>query len=56
MSTDALQSHPEGNPDIDFDNCKGQCGYTRWCKACMEERKQKSRHNGTKEDSDGNGQ
>lgn len=24
----------------DFDNCKGQCGYTPWCKACMESRKE----------------
>jgi hypothetical protein len=29
-------------PDFleDFDNCKGQCGYTPWCKACMESRKE----------------
>lgn len=25
--------------DEDFENCKGQCGYTIWCRACMEERK-----------------
>ncbi len=25
--------------DEDFENCKGQCGYTQWCRACMEERK-----------------
>jgi hypothetical protein len=25
--------------DEDFENCKGQCGYTLWCRACMEERK-----------------
>jgi hypothetical protein len=24
--------------DDDFENCKGQCGYTQWCRACMEER------------------
>jgi hypothetical protein len=23
----------------DFENCKGQCGYTIWCRACMEETK-----------------
>ena len=23
----------------DFENCKGQCGYTQWCRACMEEKK-----------------
>ncbi len=22
----------------DFDNCRGQCGYTPWCRACMESR------------------
>jgi hypothetical protein len=21
-------------PDPDLDNCKGQCGYTPWCKDC----------------------
>jgi len=26
-------------PD-DFDNCRGQCGYTPWCKACMESRRE----------------
>jgi hypothetical protein len=25
----------------DFWNCKGRCGYTRWCAACMAERKKK---------------
>ncbi len=20
--------------DIDFENCKGKCGYTPWCKSC----------------------
>jgi len=24
----------------DFDNCKGQCGFTPWCKACIESRKE----------------
>ena len=23
--------------DEDFENCKGQCGYTPWCRACKEE-------------------
>lgn len=27
-------------PEDDW-NCKGQCGYTRWCAACMEKRKKK---------------
>lgn len=22
----------------DFDSCRGQCGYTPWCRACMESR------------------
>ncbi|MCK9230656.1 MAG: DUF4185 domain-containing protein [Syntrophales bacterium] len=26
--------------DEDFQNCKGQCGYTEWCRRCMEERKE----------------
>lgn len=26
-------------PASDFENCKGRCGYTQWCRACMEERK-----------------
>lgn len=55
MSTNALQNNQGGNPDFDFDNGKGRRGYTRWCKARREERK-KSRQNGTKENSDGNGQ
>jgi hypothetical protein len=29
----------ERKPDEDFENCKGQCGYTIWCRACMEETK-----------------
>ncbi|NPU83193.1 MAG: hypothetical protein HPY65_01800 [Syntrophaceae bacterium] len=28
-------------PEDDFWNCKGRCGYTRWCAACMAERKEK---------------
>ncbi|PKN34929.1 MAG: hypothetical protein CVU61_06100 [Deltaproteobacteria bacterium HGW-Deltaproteobacteria-19] len=28
-------------PEEDFWNCKGQCGYTRWCAACIAERKEK---------------
>lgn len=51
MSTDALQTHQEGNPDFAFGNGKAR----RWCKARREERK-KSRQNRTKENSDGNGQ
>jgi len=29
-------------PDFldDFDNCKGQCGYTPWCKDCRESKKE----------------
>jgi hypothetical protein len=23
----------------DFENCKGQCGYTIWCRECMANRK-----------------
>ena len=23
----------------DFENCKGQCGYTVWCRECMANRK-----------------
>jgi len=30
---------PAPESDEDFENCKGQCGYTIWCRACMEERK-----------------
>ena len=45
MSTDALQTHQEGNPDFAFGNGKAR----------REERK-KSRQNRTKENSDGNGQ
>jgi hypothetical protein len=22
------------DPDDDWENCKGQCGYTPWCKDC----------------------
>ena len=24
--------------DDDFENCKGRCGYTIWCRECMKER------------------
>lgn len=34
-------SVPEG--DEDFQNCKGQCGYTEWCRQCIEERKELNR-------------
>jgi len=41
-----MRASPEIRPqapapayDDDFENCKGQCGYTQWCRACMEERK-----------------
>jgi hypothetical protein len=42
-----VEKEPETNqptdiPD-DFDNCKGQCGFTPWCKACMESRKEAER-------------
>jgi hypothetical protein len=46
--TAARSQHPvKEEPEIkqvldfpdDFDDCKGQCGYTPWCKACMESRK-----------------
>jgi hypothetical protein len=30
---------PAPESDKDFENCKGRCGYTQWCRACMEERK-----------------
>jgi hypothetical protein len=30
---------PAPESDGDFENCKGQCGYTTWCRTCMEERK-----------------
>jgi hypothetical protein len=30
---------PAPESDEDFENCKGRCGYTQWCRACMEERK-----------------
>ena len=29
--------------DDDFENCKGACGYTIWCRACMEARKEEER-------------
>ena len=31
---------PAPESDEDFENCKGRCGYTQWCRACMEERKE----------------
>jgi hypothetical protein len=33
------QRKPDAPAGNDFENCKGQCGYTIWCRACMEERK-----------------
>jgi hypothetical protein len=30
---------PAPGSDEDFENCTGQCGYTQWCRGCMEERK-----------------
>jgi len=29
---------PAPESDEDFENCKGRCGYTQWCRACREER------------------
>ncbi|HOD34515.1 MAG TPA: hypothetical protein PLR20_01025 [Syntrophales bacterium] len=39
MDKQAEKSQVIDNSD-DFDNCKGQCGFTPWCKACMESRKE----------------
>ena len=39
VSPEAGPQTPALASDDDFENCKGQCGYTRWCRACMEERK-----------------
>lgn len=33
------ESTESPDPEEDFWNCKGRCGYTRWCAACMAERK-----------------
>lgn len=38
-SPDTKPKAPSPKFDADFENCKGQCGYTQWCRACMEERK-----------------
>lgn len=33
--TDAKKDQNEReNRDIDLENCKGQCGYTTWCRDC----------------------
>ncbi|MBA4396067.1 MAG: hypothetical protein C0394_01560 [Syntrophus sp. (in: bacteria)] len=41
-----MMASPETGPqaptlasDADFENCKGQCGATPWCRACQEELK-----------------
>ena len=36
---DTRSQTPASESDGDFENCKGQCGYTIWCRACREERK-----------------
>jgi hypothetical protein len=43
MSTLSKSEQKESSPasDEDFENCKGQCGYTPWCRACQEELKKK---------------
>ena len=56
LSTTEPNSGPDGKPEDDFENCKGKCGYTIWCRACMEERKKQPLTNQPMEDSDGNGQ
>jgi hypothetical protein len=38
-SSETWPGAPAPASDEDFENCKGQCGYTIWCRACMEERK-----------------
>ena len=57
MSTSILEKQTDFNPQLspDFENCKGQCGYTIWCKACLEERKQTSHADLSKEDNDNHG-
>ncbi len=44
-----IQRTPDSGSDEDFENCKGQCGYTIWCRACMEERKKLQREAERKE-------
>jgi hypothetical protein len=46
------QPDPDPGSDEDFENCKGQCGYTIWCRACMEERNKLLREAEQKENSD----
>jgi hypothetical protein len=36
---ESAESSTTPDPEEDFWNCKGRCGYTRWCAACMAERK-----------------
>jgi hypothetical protein len=55
---DPLPENTERTPgwdsDQDFENCKGRCGYTPWCRACLEERKKLQREAEQKEkDHDG---
>ena len=40
---------PRTESDEDFENCKGQCGYTIWCRACMEETRKRIREAELKE-------
>lgn len=39
VPTETAPQAPAVATDDDFENCKGQCGYTIWCRACMEETK-----------------
>jgi hypothetical protein len=39
LLSETLPHTPKRRSDEDYENCKGQCGYTVWCRACMEETK-----------------
>lgn len=49
ISSETGPQAPTPESGEDFENCKGQCGYTIWCGACMEERKKLQREAEQKE-------
>ena len=44
-SCDVLPHNEQGNTQEgseDFENCKGQCGYTIWCRECIASRERQA--------------
>ena len=50
LLTETRLQTPDTDSDQDFENCKGRCGYTPWCRACREEREQMEKNAVQKED------